>query len=177
MIYYDAGDRDGGTIIRSIVPVVATALFVLVVLLPVRLPGLADVTPALPLIGVFFWALNRPEGVPPLLAQLTVFLLGLFEDLMSGGMIGVNALTLLLVFVGVASQGRFFHGKSFVVTWWGFMLVAGLAAIGNWAVVSGLYGVLLDPLPVLFQYVLTVFLYPAVSWILFQLQRPFRVMG
>jgi len=176
VIYYDAAEREG-TVIRSIVPFLATLAFVIVVVLPIRLPGLSDVTPALPLIGVYFWALNRPEGIPEPLAQMLVFMIGLFEDLLSGGIVGLNAVSLLAVFVGVASQGRFFHGKSFIVTWWGFMLVAGLASLGWWLVTCGLNGTLVNPLPVLFQYLLTVFLYPAVSWILFQLQRPFRAMG
>ena len=44
----------------------------------------------------------------------------------AGGLIimGIFVGTLLIVYGLIVSQRRFLHGKSFGVSWWGFMLVA-----------------------------------------------------
>jgi rod shape-determining protein MreD len=61
---------------------------------PTRLPTGMDLLPLLPLITLFIWAVRRPRYVPPWL----IFLIGLLQDLLIGGPMGVWALSYLVSF-------------------------------------------------------------------------------
>ncbi|TGY88277.1 rod shape-determining protein MreD [Marinicauda algicola] len=78
--------------------VVAMTLTLLASLLihaaPTRLPTGADILPLLPLITLFIWAVRRPRYVSPLL----IFAVGLLQDLLIGGPMGVWALSYLVAF-------------------------------------------------------------------------------
>ena len=68
-------------------------------MVPLRLPDVSPVVPALALVAVYYWAVHRPSLMP----AWVVFLIGLFQDLLSGGPVGVGILSLLLVFALVES--------------------------------------------------------------------------
>lgn len=61
---------------------------------PTRLPGGIDILPLLPLITLFIWAVRRPRYVSPWL----IFAVGLLQDLLIGGPMGVWALSYLVSF-------------------------------------------------------------------------------
>ena len=146
---------------RGLLPFSLTLVLVLLAVSPTRIPGLGAVAPWLPLMGVYYWSISRPELMRPAVA----FGLGVFVDLLGGTPLGVNALVYLLVHAVVVSQRRFFLGKPFFIGWWAFGLVAlGVAAI-KWTAVSVLDGALLDIWPVLIAYGLTTTLYPVFGWL------------
>lgn len=157
------------TFVRHLVPVTVTLLLLLLTALPTHLPGFANIAPILPLMGVYYWAIYRPDLLPAWMA----FLIGLLYDITSGTPLGVNALVLLLVQGVAAAQRRFFLGKSFLVAWWAFGLLAAGAMGMAWLLISLLGGQVVDPAPVFFEYLLTMGLFPLLTWLLARTQMAF----
>ena len=111
-------------------------------------------------MAVFYWAVFRSETLSP----VTVFFIGLLQDILTGAPPGLNAAVLVLVRTFAASQNRVFRGKSFLVLWFGFMLVGLAAGAAIW-ILSAIYHLaLLNPLPVVFQAGLTIALFPFLVW-------------
>lgn len=157
------------TWVRHMVPISVTLLLLLLTAIPTHMPGFAGVAPVLPLMGVYYWAIYRPDLLPAWAA----FLVGVLYDILAGTPLGVHALVLLLVQGVAAGQRRFFLGKSFMVAWWAFGLLAAGSAGLSWILVAILAGQILDPRPVLFQYVLTLGLFPLLTWVLARTQMAF----
>ncbi|MHC8510112.1 MAG: rod shape-determining protein MreD [Rhodospirillales bacterium] len=155
------------TAARSVAPAALTAALVFLNALPLTPPALTPVLPVLALAGVYHWAINRPELLP----AWAVFLTGVLQDTLSGAPMGLYTLLFLGVYGGALSQRRFFAGKAFIVIWVGFALAAGLAALLAWLLSAMLHGRLLDPAPVLFQFLLTISVYPLISWALLRFQN------
>ena len=152
--------------VRQLVP--ASLVLVLVVLqaIPWRLPGWAGIVPALPMIGIYYWSVYRPD----LLAPSVAFVTGLINDMVLGAPIGISSLAFLVIQGMTASQTRFFNGKSFLVIWSGFALLAAGALMIELALSSVLFGRTPMASALLIEYALTVCLYPVVSWIFSRLQ-------
>ena len=148
--------------VRYIVPFGITFVLLLLTSIPNRFPGYAGIAPMLPMMGVYYWAIYRPDLLP----AWSVFILGMISDILAGMPPGVNTLVLLLVHGVAVSQRRFFLAKTFVVSWWAFALLTGGALGLSWLLVAALTGKPVDPSPVLFQYLLTLGLFPALSWLL-----------
>lgn len=151
-------------------PAALTMLLMLPSVLPIEAPRIGEITPMLTLMAVFYWSVYRPELLPPWVA----FVIGLLQDLISGGPVGMTALVLVLVATYVATQRRVFLSRSFMVGWGGFALIALAVAAGSWAVASVYFGAVMRPAPLLLQAFATVLLYPAMVWLLARAQ--FAVM-
>ena len=161
--------RDSGSPGR-IVPVLSTFLFVLVSVVPLQLPGLATVTPSFALMAVAHWATYRPD----LLSQLSVFVLGVLLDLLSGTpYVGASAITLLVARTVVLVARKHVVGRDFTILWLGFLGLAAGIFIFDWALVSILSGRLIGSEPFLFDALLTVACFPVGAWLLVRLQRAF----
>lgn len=146
-------------IARNVVPALLGVLLVLLSATPLYVPGYAPVAANLVMMAAFYWAVHRPELLPP----LTVFLLGLLQDMLIGMPPGMNALVLVLVRAIGVSQSRVFRDRSFLLLWWGFGLVASAAACVVWGL-SLVYNLAyIDPLPVIFQAAMTTALFPFVA--------------
>jgi rod shape-determining protein MreD len=152
---------------RRLLPLVLTLLLAVVGVLPFHIPGLSPVAPAFSLMAVYYWAIFRPDLLPAPL----VFAAGVLQAVLSGLPLGVEALALLGAYSIVASQRRFFLGKSFVVMWWGFLLVAAGALAAEWALVSVLRDAIVDPRPVAVEFVMTLAFFPFVTWLLVWAQK------
>ncbi len=157
------------TWVRRLLPLGSTVLLVLLSLTPTRIPGFSGVGPALAMMGVFYWSIYRPD----LLSLLAAFGIGLLHDTVSGTPLGVTAAILVTVQGVTRSQRRFFLGNTFIVVWWGFGLVAMAAIAATWLLVSLAKGQLVDGRAVIFEYLITVSLYPVVSWLLARAQVAF----
>lgn len=152
---------------RNLIPVSMTLCLVLFSAVPVPIPGYSMVVPLFPLCAVYFWSINRPQALPP----VVVFALGLIQDALAGTPLGLHAVMLLLAYGMVTSQRRFFIGKSFGVIWWGFMLVALIAIVVAWLLASVASGSVIRPGPAGFQFLLTLALYPVLAIMLIGAQR------
>ena len=152
---------------RNLVPLGVTLLMVILGAVPVPVAGYAAVVPLFALCAVFFWAVYRPDLMPPWL----VFVIGLTQDALAGTPFGLNAIMLLIVYGMVASQRRFFLNKPFTLVWWGFMLVALIAIVVAWLLASIAFGVIIRPGPASFQFLITLALYPVITVMLSGAQR------
>lgn len=153
--------------LRGFIPFVFALLLVLISVAPWRFPGFGTITPFFLLMAVFYWSVYRPDRLP----YAATFLLGLVQDVLSGNPMGLTPLVLLLVQGMVISQRRFFVGKSFMVVWWGFMLVAVVAALVGWSIGSVFFGTAMVVSPLGVQVVLTVLLYPPLAWLFGRAQQ------
>ncbi len=154
---------------RRLTPFALTLILVVVGVVPLHITGLARVAPLLPLVAVYHWAIYRPRLLP----AFAVFLIGLLQDPVSGTPIGVNALVFVGVYGIVLSQRRFFAGKSFAVVWLGFAVIAAGASLLSWILVSALNAALVAPRAVVFQYLVTLGVFPLLAWIFLRWQRAF----
>lgn len=145
---------------RMLGPFATCLLLVLLTVAPMRVPLFDSAAPLLPLMAVFHFGLFRPGLLPHWLALL----FGLLLDLLSGGPVGVNAVVMLMVRHFVEANQRFLVDKPFPVIWFGYALASAGAVAGIWALTSMLYWLALDPGPAIFQYVVSLAIYPLVSW-------------
>ncbi len=155
---------------RNISPFFVTLLLVLIALLPLRLSALAPIMPAVALVGVFFWSVHRPDLMP----IWAVFLIGLVQDLLSGGIWGPGIVGLLVAHALVVWQHRFFLSASFVLIWCVFMLVAAAALAVTWLCTCLAMMTYIDPDPVFFQFLMTVAIYPCLAWAFLRGKRLFQ---
>lgn len=154
---------------RNLSPFALTTLLVILGLVPLRVPDISPVLPSIAIIAVFYWSVHRPDLMP----IWAVFLIGLIQDLLSAGPMGIGILSLLTVHGLVASQRRLFVGASMLLMWLAFALVAAAAMLTVWLLSSAYHGVMLEPGPAVFAYFLTVAFYPCLAWIFAQAQRAF----
>lgn len=152
---------------RGLLPLLCTFAVVLISAVPLRLPFAAMVAPSLTLIAVYYWTIYRPD----LLNGFFILVLGLLQDLLIGGAPGVTSFILLLTYLTVVSQRRFFHGKSFSVVWWGFMLIALGATVISWIANIALSGRWIDPMAPVVSLLLTILLYPLLAAVLSQAHK------
>ncbi len=145
---------------RNSLPVLVTLVLVVVNVIPLHIPGLSRIAPILPLMAVYQWTVYRPKLMPP----LAVFFIGLMYDILSGTPIGVNAVVFLAVYGVIIYQQRFFAGKSFLVVWFGFGIVALGASILSWTLVSILSASIVEPRAAVFQYLLNFGFFPVLAW-------------
>ena len=152
---------------RNLTPLLITLVFVIVSVMPTRLPGASYIVPAFVLMSVYYWSLHRADLLP----AIAVFAIGLLQDILSGTPLGLNAVVLIGVYGVGITQRRFFYGKSFLVVWWGFMSIAAVAMALSWLLMAVFSEGLLSPRPALFEYLMTVTFYPPVAWLFGQIHR------
>ena len=154
---------------RSLLPMAITLLLIVASGLPTHTPSFGTVSPVLSLMAVYYWSIFRPDLMPP----FAVFGAGLFQDILFNTPLGVFAFVFLLVRVVVVAQRRFFISNSFVVMWWGFMLVAVGSLALAWGITSLLNMTLISASGVIFQAFLTLSLFPCFAWFFFRVQQAF----
>lgn len=154
---------------RSLTPFALAFALVILGIVPLHLPGFTPVAPILVLVAVYHWGLYRPALLPP----IAVFFIGLLQDMLGGAPPGLHAIVFLTVFGLVATQRRFLVGKSFLTYWFGFGLLAAAAAVEMWILGSVWNLAILDFRALLFQFLLTLGLFPPVAWIFLRWQQTF----
>jgi rod shape-determining protein MreD len=157
---------------RNLTPLLVSLCLVMVSVLPLRLPEVSHIVPALALMAVYYWGLHRADLLP----ALAIFVIGILQDILSGGPPGMNAMIFLAVFGVCVSQRRFFYGKSFLVVWWGFMVVAAGALVLEWAISAVFAGSMISPRPAYYKYLMTIAIYPIVAWFFARMQRTLPVV-
>jgi cell shape-determining protein MreD len=106
---------------------------------------------------------------------LALFAIGLAEDLLAGSAIGIYALLLLLMRIGVMRYRRFFVNRTFPFVWSGFTLLTITAMAGLWALHCLLDLGLFDFRNTVIRAALTIAIFPLASFLLGRAQR--AVMG
>lgn len=152
---------------RLSVPQLVLLCLVLFNLLTIPMPLVGQVQPYFVLMAVYYWAIYRPTIVPPALC----FVVGLLMDILSGGVMGVQAFILVVVQAVVRSQRRFLMGQTYLVLWFFFGVVAlayGALLWALWGLVSWAWRL---PLPALFDMGVSFLLFPFVSLALVMIHR------
>lgn len=133
----------------------------------------SDVTPALGLVAVYFWAVHRPDVFPP----YAVFAIGLLYDLLSMGPLGLWALVYLALYGLIMTQRQVFVGRSFGLFWLGFLVSGAIAGAMAWGLAVLFFAETLSPGPVLTQMAVTVAIFPLFATLFSWLQRQLLVQG
>jgi rod shape-determining protein MreD len=154
---------------RGLSPFALTLAFLMLVAVPLRIPDLSPILPAVGLIAVYYWIVHRPDLMP----VWAVFLIGLIEDLLGGGPLGVGPFVLLVLYAAVASQRRVFVGGGFFLLWLIFLPLAAGAFVLSWVFSSLILDQFIATRPVFFQYLTTIAFYPCLTWVFIQAQRAF----
>ncbi len=152
---------------RSFLPTISVVLSVLLTVLPIGLPSLNVVMPVFTLMSIYYWTLARPD----LMAAPFIFLIGLFQDSLSGAPMGLSAMVFLSGHYFVISQRRLLAGQAFALTWFGFSVLAIMASTFAWIIVCVFYTRLVPIGPSAVQAFLTIVLYPPVASVLSQVHR------
>jgi len=150
-----------------LIPFATMVLAALVSIIPLRIPGYAALTPAFTLMAAYHWTIYRPDLLPP----SVLFGVGLVEDLLTGGPVGVTPLLLLVARAAVLKYRRLFVNRGFAFVWSGFTVLAGIGLLAMWAVHCGLDFAVLDFRSTLFRTVLTIASFPAASFLVGRTQR------
>jgi rod shape-determining protein MreD len=155
-------------IFSAIVPVFTGLLFVFIGNFPA---GSLLPSPLLVLMPLYFWALVRPDLMSPFWA----FVLGVLEDLLSGGPPGVWALSFLAVYFMIERQRDVLAGLAGIGALMGFAAAA-LIACGSASAIVTIYYWHLQPIaPVLAVLAMTVLVYIPMVFVLGFVHR--RLVG
>ncbi|NOX82356.1 MAG: rod shape-determining protein MreD [Alphaproteobacteria bacterium] len=144
------------SLLKTVAPLLLGLLGVIILALPIRLFEGAAPTPIIPLVVVFFWSIYAPAYMP----SVSVFLIGILQDLLTGGPLGLWAAVYLVTQFVVMSQRSYFLGREQKVVWLGFALAAASASLMLWLVMSLMSGGLLPVGALLAQMTTTVLIYP-----------------
>ena len=158
---------DGLREMASLLPVATTVLAMLLSIQPIHIPGYAAVTPAFTLMAAYHWTIYRPNLLPP----WALFAVGALQDLLSGGVPGVNPLVLLLTRTAVLRHRRHFIDRPFPFVWAGFLLLTAATTLLLWLLHSLFAGELLDSRGTIFRAVLSIAVFPIASFLLGRSQR------
>jgi rod shape-determining protein MreD len=108
-----------------ILPMAASMAATLLFAAPLRVHGFQLPEPLFAMIPVFAWAVLRPSIVAP----LCVLALGLFNDLVWGGRLGLWGLALLVAYGFILVSRSMMSGQSRVMLW-AWFAAAAFAAMG-----------------------------------------------
>jgi rod shape-determining protein MreD len=153
--------------LRTLVPFTTAMIAVLIDVAPLIGAGASGLPSFSTLCVVYFWSLHRPDLFPPTAA----FLIGLIYDGLAGLPLGLTSLALLLVRNLMSVQQRFFVTRSFLVVWSCFVLLAPPVEAARWLLSSLWWGHLFAFRPMLLELLVTLALYPGVSWLLSRLHN------
>jgi rod shape-determining protein MreD len=151
----------------NVLPIVTTVVAALLSVEPLHLDGYVGLAPAFTLMATYYWTIYRPDLLPaPLL-----FLIGTIQDLLSGGLPGETAVTLLTARAITAPNRQYLVDRPFPFIWAGFALLTTVAMLFSWALHSLLAAELLDLRGSVLRSVLTISVFPMASFLLGRSQR------
>lgn len=154
-------DENIGVYLQRILPLLTSILLVLISYIPMDFSLVNNIRPAIGMICVYFWMIHRPD----LFNLLSVYILGLFDDIISSVPMGSNIFALLVLYLLVNNLQRFFNGKPFIITWYGFATLSLATFFLKWLIVSIYYGQFLPVSIAFFSYLVTIAFYPFISLI------------
>jgi rod shape-determining protein MreD len=152
---------------RTIFPMALTTLVLLLLSMPLELPGQAEMQPAWALASVYFWSLYRPASMP----GGGVFAVGLLLDLLAQGPMGVGVLILLLTQAVTLHWRRVLTRQGFAMVWLAFCAIAAAAAAWEWVLVSVMTWRVLPLAPALFEWGMSIGAYPLLAVLLIRAHR------
>ena len=144
----------------AVVPAASILVCIFLMLLPYGQVAGRFVTPALPLIPIFYWSAHRPELLP----AIVVFALGLLQDFTGAGPVGVWPIVYLAAFSLTSSQRDEIEGLSIRFAWMAFGAVALISLTCGWFAYSIYMGGFVSIVPMALQALTTAALFPILAW-------------
>jgi len=161
----------GNRLVASVIPVTLAILGTLVANLPVSFLGGIAPAPLLGLMPVYFWCLVRPDLMPPLWA----FVIGILEDMLSGGPPGVWTVSFVAAYALVDRQRDAFAGLSGLAAILGFATAAAAACATAYLVEAVYYWRMPPFAPVMGELAMSVVFYVPAAMFLGGIHR--RMVG
>lgn len=158
------GSSVGSRIVRGttlFVPTFVGLFCVIAAVMPYGTAGSITLAPIFPLAAIYFFVLTRPAMMTP----ISVFLIGIFHDLLSGGPLGLWALVYLASYGVGMSLRLLFIGRSAGAAWPGFVIVCALSGLVVWFFASLFYQTVVPIVAVAGQMFITAALFPLLAWI------------
>ncbi len=157
----------GSRILTNTIPVLFALLGAIVGNLPVSLLGGVVPAPLLALMPVYFWCLVRPDLMTPAWA----FLVGVLEDVLSGGPPGIWAASFVLTYAVMDRQRDVFAGLSGFGAVLGFATAAAIACSSAYLIASIYHWTMLPLAPMMSELAMTVLFYIPVATFLGSVHR------
>lgn len=145
--------------IEKFLPLFVSILWLIVSLIPLRSDLNLTARPMIGLMCVFFWTMYRPD----LFNLFSIFILGLFSDVLSIAPFGIYLLMYLLMYLAVSKLVKYITEKTFEISWIGLSLLLFAVMFIGWFVSSVYYAQFLPLKSFVFSYLLSVALYPIVA--------------
>src|ERR1700742_2530849 len=159
----------GSRIFSAIVPAAFAILGVLIANWPASFLDPRVPPPLLGLMAVYYWCLVRPDLMPPFWA----FLIGLLEDLLSGGPPGVWTVSFVVTYAAIDRQRDAFAGLSGLGAMLGFATAATICCATAYITEAAYYWRVPPTAPVLGELAMSIFFYLPVVVILGFVHRRF----
>lgn len=153
--------------LRGAIPFLSSLALILVMQLQFKISFLDNMFPCLSLMAVYYWCIFKPHLMP----VSVVFFLGLLQDILSGGALGMMALLLIFVRVFVVRQGSRFLEREFLFSWVVFIIVSLMYGALNWAISTAYLKDAQNIWTALGQSLLTIATYPLVVFFLGRLRQ------
>ncbi len=154
-------------VLWAILPFVLAMLCAMIYVAPLRIGGISIPMPLFPFMVIYFWSMTRPVYMP----FVAIFFIGLFQDVLTGGPIGLWALTYLLTTALLSTQAEVIAGRGRSVMWSGFILGVLIATFLVWVFAR----MALGPSPaggrLGLEMIVTVLTYPLVGRLFAMVQR------
>jgi len=154
-------------IVRAAMPTLLGIFGALMLASPLRLFQGSIPTPLIPLVVVYFWSLYSPGHLP----SASIFVIGVIQDLLSGGPLGLWPAVYLAVQYVALSQQSYFLGREVHVVWMGFAVAAASVSVILWLFMSLLSGALLPIGGLVLQMLTTIAVYPIFAIVFGNLHR------
>ncbi|WND02767.1 hypothetical protein QGN29_00090 [Temperatibacter marinus] len=152
---------------KGYVPLMVSLFLSALMLLPVGTGVSNLMMPHFALMCVFYWTSTRPLMMP----YGACAIIGLMLDLWLNVPMGLNLLILVLARLFVINQIKYYKGRSRLIYWAVFaVLAAGLFTL-SWALTSIVSGRVTAVEPILFQFLLTIFSYAIIGLLLGRIRR------
>ncbi|WP_421790958.1 rod shape-determining protein MreD [Hyphobacterium sp.] len=126
---------------------------------PLRIAGGPDLMPMLPLIALFIWSTVRPRFIPP----IVVFVVGILQDVLTGGVLGVWALSFLIAMIITRSRDDDGPNREIGPVWVRFLATLAIAIIVAWSAGSLAIGQMAPVRPLLIEAVASGLMFPLIA--------------
>lgn len=149
------------------IPVISTFFMAILMMLPLGTGAANIAMPHLVLATAFYWLSSRAILMP----YGACAIIGLFLDLWLDVPLGMNMILLLLTRLFVLNQLKHYKGRTRLVHWVVFSVLAFALYLLSWLISSMVHGTLLPVEPILLQWMITSFSYAPVGFVMGRLRR------
>ena len=147
---------------QRLLPLISSLVLLFISYTPLAFFPVHNIRPAVGFVCAYYWLVHRPD----LFNLVSVYFLGLVDDVISNVPFGANIFSMLVLYILLNNLVRFFNGKPFVIVWYGFIVMVFVAFFTKWLVLSIYYAQFLPFSIVFFSFLFTAAVSPFLSLLL-----------